>query len=174
MKRVMIIGCSGSGKSTLAGHLGQVINLPVIHLDQHYFSSGWSEPSTEDWRRRIMKLVQGERWVMDGNYASTFDLRMPHADTIIYVDLPSWQCLCRVINRTIRYHGEVRPSSAPGCPERFDLEFFHYVISYNFSRRPGILRRLDQEKTLGKQIIHLKGSRDVSRWAIQVQKTNAT
>ena len=37
MQRVAIIGSCGAGKSTLAKSLGEKLDLPVIHLDAHYW-----------------------------------------------------------------------------------------------------------------------------------------
>jgi shikimate kinase len=33
MKKVLVIGSGGAGKSVLARHLGQVLDIDVIHLD---------------------------------------------------------------------------------------------------------------------------------------------
>jgi len=159
MQRILIIGGSGSGKSTFARKIAERTGLPVIHLDQRYFGPGWKEPRQEDWRETTAALAAGDRWVMDGNYSGTFAQRMPRADTVIYLDQPSWRCLWRVVLRTLRYYGKPRPSSAPDCPERFDAHFLHYVMAYNRSRRPGILRRLAEEAEKGKMIHHLQGNR---------------
>lgn len=101
---------------------------------------------------------------MDGNYSGTFDLRLPNADTIIYVDMPTWLCVWRVLWRTARQYGQVRPGSAPGCSERFDLHFLHYVLAYNHTRRPGILRTLEAQRGLGKRVVVLRGRAAVGRF----------
>ena len=156
MKRVLILGCSGSGKSTLARQLGERTGLPVIHLDHEYFGPDWKEPRQKDWANTVTKLAARERWVMDGNYSGTFPLRMPRADTIVFLDQPSWRCLWRVIMRTLRHYGKVRPGSAPGCRERFDSHFLHYVATYNLTRRPRILAALAEQRKLGKAVFHLR------------------
>ncbi|MEO0733598.1 MAG: AAA family ATPase, partial [Bacteroidota bacterium] len=158
MQRIMIIGGSGSGKSTLARTLGRRLGLPVIHLDQQYFGPGWKEPRQEDWRETTATLAAADHWVMDGNYSGTVAQRLPRADTIIFLDQPTWRNVYRVLWRTLRYLGKRRPSSAPGCPERFDGHFLHYVINYNTTRRPGILERLAEEKAKGKTVHHLQGN----------------
>lgn len=164
MKRALIIGCSGSGKSTLSRALAERTGLPLIHLDQEYFGPDWKEPSTKDWRERIAQLVTRDEWIMDGNFSGTFDLRMPHVDTIIFVDMPTWLCVWRVLKRTVRYHGTVRPGSAPGCKERFDAHFLGYVMGYNKTRRPGILRNLEQQGNSGKNVYILNGKRAVRKF----------
>lgn len=37
IKRFVIVGSGGAGKSTLA--LGETLDLPVIHLDKHYWQA---------------------------------------------------------------------------------------------------------------------------------------
>jgi len=161
MQRVLIIGCSGSGKSTLARRLGQRTGLPIIHLDQEYFGPDWKEPRQTDWADTVMELAARESWLMDGNFSGTFPIRMPRADTVIYLDQPTWRCLWRVTKRTILFYGKVRPGSAPGCRERFDAHFFHYVANYNITRRPGILATLQEQRALGKTVHHLRRQRDI-------------
>ena len=161
MNRILIIGCSGSGKTTLTHQLAEQTGLPIIHLDQEYFFPGWKEPKYEDWAKTVEQLAARDQWIMDGNFSGTFKYRLPRADTIVYVDMPTWLCLWRVIKRTIRHHGKVRPGSAPGCPERFDAHFLHYVMRYNSSRRPGILRVLAEQRGLGKEVFRLRSRREV-------------
>lgn len=161
---MLIIGCSGSGKSTLTRAVAARTSLPVIHLDENYFGPNWQEPSTETWRSRVAQLAAKDSWVMDGNFSGTFDLRMPRADSVVFLNRPTWLCLWRVIKRTVRYYGEVRPGSAPGCAERFDGQFLHYVLMYNKTRRGKILQTLKEQERAGKQVFILKSERDISKF----------
>lgn len=161
MNRILIIGCSGSGKTTLTRQLAERTGLPVISLDEAYFSPGWKEPRSEDWAETVQELAGREKWIMDGNFSGTFQYRVPRADTIIFVDRPTWLCLWRVIKRTLRYYGKVRPGSAPGCPERFDAHFLRYIWRYNATRRPGISRMLEEQEAQGKTIYSIKSEQDL-------------
>jgi adenylate kinase family enzyme len=144
MRRIMIVGPAGSGKSTLARDRGATLDLPVIHLDAHYWLPGWVEPPLDVWRERVRQLVLGETWIIDGNYSDTFDLRLVVADTIVFLDLPRHTCLGRVIARSIRSFGRVRPDMAPGCRERLDGAFLRWVWTYPSQRRPAMVRRLEE------------------------------
>jgi len=161
MQRVLIIGCSGSGKSTLTRRLAERTGLPVIHLDQEYFGPDWKEPTQKDWSETVTELASREAWIMDGNFSGTFPIRMPRTDTIIYLDQPTWRCLWRVVLRTIRYYGKVRPGSAPGCRERFDRHFLHYVAAYNTTRRPGILATLAEQRKAGKAVHRIRKKKEI-------------
>lgn len=54
----------------------------------------------------VQKLSRKESWIIDGNYSGSLDIRIEKADTIIYLDYSTVNCLWRVINRIIKYHGE--------------------------------------------------------------------
>ncbi|MFK8162067.1 MAG: AAA family ATPase [Lewinella sp.] len=164
MNRILIIGCSGSGKTTLTNKLAEQTGLPVIHLDQEYFFPGWKEPKPDDWAKTVQQLAARERWIMDGNFSGTFKYRLPRADAVVYVDRPTWLCVWRVLKRTLMHYGKVRPGSAPGCPERFDAHFMHYVMRYNITRRPGILRVLEEQRVLGKEVFRLQSERNVKEF----------
>lgn len=143
MKRILILGCSGAGKSTLSRLLSKELDLPIIHLDQYYWKPNWVEPSKEEWQSKVEDLVTQDKWIMDGNYGGTLDIRLPRADTIIYLDVSTWTCLVRVTKRIFKYWGKVRPDMTEGCVERFDFEFFHYVLMYNLTRRKSLIKKLE-------------------------------
>ena len=103
MCRILVIGSPGAGKSVLARRLAERFDLPLIHLDREYFSPGWVEMRRALWRARVAELVRRPEWVMDGNYSSTFDLRVPRAEAVVWLDLPRLTCLARVIRRVLRY-----------------------------------------------------------------------
>ena len=138
MRRVLIIGCSGAGKSTLARKLCVALGLPLIGLDRVYWRAGWIEPSPAEWREAVSQLVAEPAWVMDGNYAATFDLRMPRADTLVWLDFPRMTCLRRVIFRALMGYGRTRPDLPEGCPEKIDLTFWRWVWDFPTRSRPGI------------------------------------
>lgn len=144
MERILIIGAGGAGKSTLARQLGSLLGLEVIHLDALYWQPGWVETTKTEWQATIRQLIQRPRWVMDGNYGGTLDLRMARADTVIFLDLSRWHCLWRIGRRRWQYAGKTRPDMAAACPEKLDWGFVHWVWSYRERRRPLILEKLAQ------------------------------
>jgi adenylate kinase family enzyme len=156
MKRIMVIGCSGSGKSTFSRKLNELTQIPVVHLDQKYWKPTWKEPAKEAWRNTMSEVVKKDEWIMDGNFSSTWDLRIPRADTIIFLDQPTYLCLYRVLKRIISNYGKTRPDMPAGCPERFDLQFFHYVLTYNLTRRKSNLKKLENWKKEKKVFIFRK------------------
>ena len=142
MRRVLILGCPGSGKSTLARRLAAATGLPLVHLDQLYWRSGWVEPTPDEWLPSQLAALSQPEWIMDGNYGSTLALRLQSADTVILLDYPTHICLARALRRMISGWGKDRPDNSPGCPERFDPAFLRYIVRFRANKLPGIRRRL--------------------------------
>jgi adenylate kinase family enzyme len=142
VRRIVVIGSGGAGKSTLATQLGAALGLPVIHLDALYWRPGWVPTPEAEWRARVAELVARDAWVMDGNYGGTLDLRLAACDGVVFLDLPRWVCLGRVLRRRLRHAGRARPDMADGCPEQLTWEFLRWIWDYPRRRRPAILRRL--------------------------------
>lgn len=45
------------------------------------------------WADEVARLVEAPTWIMDGNYGGTLPARLTAADTVIYLDFPTWICL---------------------------------------------------------------------------------
>lgn len=138
MRRIVIVGCPGSGKSTLARALASRLGLPVIHLDALYWRPGWRPSTTGAFRARVAEAVAGETWICDGGYGSTYDLRLPVADLIVWLDRPRGVCLWRVLTRWLTHIGKTRPDMAPDCPEKVDGEFVLYIWNWRRRNRPAL------------------------------------
>jgi adenylate kinase family enzyme len=161
MRRVVILGCSGAGKSTFARALGRKLRLPVTHLDVLFWRPGWTEPEPEDFRAAVAQAVAGETWITEGNFVGrTFDLRLPRADTVIFIHQPRWLCLYRVLWRRLT-SPRTRPDVAPGCQENFNCPF--YLWTWNFERQsqPRILAQAAAYPT---PITHLRGDWAMARF----------
>ena len=160
MNRVVVIGSGGSGKSTFSRELGRVTGIPVIHLDREYWRPGWEETPKDEWKARVADMLEGERWIMDGNFGGTREMRMQAADTIIFLDLPRRVCLYRILKRTLKYYGRSRPDMAEGCLERLDLEFVMWVWNYKHRSRKRLLAELEGLEE--KSVMILRNPRQVS------------
>ncbi|RUZ78327.1 AAA family ATPase [Mesorhizobium sp. M7A.F.Ca.US.006.01.1.1] len=140
MQRIVILGNAGSGKSTLARQIGERLHLPVVHLDKLFWGPGWSKPETEIFRARVGTAIAGAGWVSEGNYyRQTFDLRLPKADLVVWLNTPRITCLKRVVLRSaLNRH---RPDLPAGCSERLDADFLSFLRDiWTFDRdiRPAI------------------------------------
>ena len=131
MQRVLIVGPCGAGKSTLAAELGPKLGLPVYHMDQLNWKSGWVESSKDEIREKLAVITAADRWLIDGTYGGTLAERLERADTVIYLDYPIRLCVARLLKRIWTYNGRTRPDMTEGCPERFDFPFLLYLLHWN-------------------------------------------
>ena len=160
MQRIVILGNGGSGKSTLGRAIGKRLNLPVVHLDPLFWEPGWIEPDAEQFRQRVSQAIAPDAWVCEGNYARrTFDLRLPRADVIIWLETPRLTCFTRVIMRSLTNRS--RPDLAAGCREKFDWVFLKFVWNFDQGTRPGIEKK---KKKVGPQVplIRLRTTRQIA------------
>ena len=140
--RALVIGCSGAGKSRFSRALAASTGLPLVSLDAEFWRPGWVITPRAEWRPRVAELVARPAWIMDGNFDSSLDIRLPRADAVFLFDLPRHVCLRRILWRVATSYGQVRPEMAAGCPERFDLAFLRWVWRFNEAERPQIMGAL--------------------------------
>lgn len=85
------------------------------------------------------------RWVMDGNNLSTFDLRVPRADLIIWIRVPRVVALMGLARRVFGNFGRVRPAMAEGCPEPIpDRVFLSYIRNFERNTAPQFVKKIDE------------------------------
>ena len=136
MERVIIIGCGGAGKSTLARKLGEKTGLPVVHLDQIWWEPGnWQHLEREEFDARLMVELEKPRWILDGNFNRTMELRLHKCDTVIYLDYPRIVCLKNWLGRVIKNWGHARADMAEGCAEWFDPDMAKWIWQFNRKNR---------------------------------------
>jgi adenylate kinase family enzyme len=96
--RVIVLGCAGSGKSTFARRLAERTGAPLIDLDALWRS----DEDHERFRETLRRLHAADAWISDGNFAlATFDIRMPHADLVVWLDRPRLLCAWRAVKRVL-------------------------------------------------------------------------
>lgn len=134
VQRIAVVGPSGAGKTTFSRRLGDLLGVPVVHLDRHHWKPGWTEPARDEWARVQDDLLAGDAWIADGNYGGTFDLRFARADTVIVLTLRPLRCVAGVVRRWATHLG--RDVQARGCPEHVDLAFLRWIWRYPKDSRP--------------------------------------
>ncbi len=169
MKRIMIIGSGGSGKSRLAARLGVILELPVYHLDRLFWHPGWQETPRDEWRAIQERIAAQPRWIVDGNYSGTLEVRLAACDTVIWLDLPTWVCLLGALERYLRYRGRTRPDMGEECTERLNWAYLGWIRSYRRRRRPRVLQAL-QSLDLSKEAIVLHSRREIDRWLQEIAR----
>lgn len=160
MNKIAIIGCGGAGKSVLSKKLGDLLSLPIHHLDCMFWQPGWLASEREDFIQKQAEVFTDDQWIMDGNYSGTLDIRLINADTIIFLDLSTIVCLRGLITRYFKYRNISRPDMTQGNNEKITLEFLNYVCTYRSRQRPEIMRKLNALRK-SKNTVILKTRREI-------------
>lgn len=107
MTKVVIFGNSGSGKSTLAREMATTGNLAHLDLDTIAWLPG-APPrrrALDDSRRELMNFVERHAgWVVEGCYADLLELLMPLAEQMVFLDLPTEDCVSNARKRPWEPH----------------------------------------------------------------------
>lgn len=101
-RRIAVVGNTGSGKSTLAAEISARLGCEHIELDSIHHLENWTPIHRERMREIVARRLEPVSWVVDGNYRSLVqDLVLAGADTVVWLDLPRWIVMSRVIRRTL-------------------------------------------------------------------------
>jgi adenylate kinase family enzyme len=153
MARIVILGCAGSGKTTLARQLGERTGAPVICLDA-LWKPHWGERELPAFRTLMKQAHAGDQWISDGNFAqATFDIRLPRATLVIWLESSKPLCAWRAITRVFKR----------GEHHRIDTLIKVLKFIWNFDRvnRPRI-EAIRVSHGPGVPVRRLKGSRDIA------------
>jgi adenylate kinase family enzyme len=104
VRRVAVItSASGNGGTTFGRELAARLGVPFHELDALHWRPNWVESSAEELRARVVPIVAGDAWVIDGWYHGKLgDLVPRHADLVVWLDLPWRVWLPRQLRRTLR------------------------------------------------------------------------
>ncbi|MEV0898184.1 topology modulation protein [Actinoplanes sp. NPDC049802] len=164
MDRIAIIGCGGSGKTVLANRLADHLGLTVTSLDALYYDDQWNPTPMDKFAAIQRELVAADRWIIEGNYASTLPIRLERADTVVFLDLPARTCLWGIAQRRRRYRGGQHND---GVYDRITWSFIKYVIGYRRSMRPRV-NALVAEHGQQARYVQLTSRRQANRFLDQI------
>ena len=159
MKKIIVIGISGAGKSTFATKLSELLDVPLIHLDQLFWQPGWVAVDKAIFLNKVADVMKTEQWIIDGNFTNSLEMRLEKADTVFYFDFPAAICLWNTFKRIIRYRKQSRKDMTEGCAERLNLEFIRHILTFRRDKAPSIEKLLTE--TSGKQIFRFKNYNEV-------------
>lgn len=166
MKKVIVIGCPGSGKSTFSRALHELTHLPLIHLDMLFWNADHTTVPREIFHLRLEDALQGEQWIIDGNYSSTMEKRIAACDTVFFLDYPVEVCLDGIRTR----RGKPRPDlpwiETDGTPE--DEEFLMFIRNFERDSRPQVIALL--EKYPQKRLIRFTGRKQADAFLKNIQE----
>ena len=168
-RRVVVVGNTAAGKSTLAARLAQRYGLVHLELDAFAHQAGWRLAEPEAFRTAVQERMTDQEWVADGNWLSyTTDWLWPQADTIVWLDLPLWRVLPRLIRRSLR-RILTREQLWNGNRERWSAligpnSLVAFAVTSQHRKAEQLPPLLADARAHGASTVRLRSARQLRRW----------
>lgn len=140
-EKIIVIGSSGSGKSIFSKKLRDITGLPLYHLDMIWHKPDKTNVSKEEFDRRLGEIMLTDKWIIDGNYQRTLEMRMEKCDAIFLFDLPVEECLAGAAERIGKKRDDM-----PWVEDEFDEEFRQWIVDFPKLQLPEIYEMLERHK----------------------------
>jgi adenylate kinase family enzyme len=99
--RINVIGTSGCGKSTFARQLAKQQQVPYVEIDALNWKPNWTESTDEELITKLKDALSVDAWVIDGNYSRTRTITWERVQQVVYLDLPFYIVLYRIVVRSL-------------------------------------------------------------------------
>ena len=147
--KIIVIGCPGSGKSTFSQKMSSILNIPLFHLDMLYHNTDGTHILKEELEDKLKKIFrENEKWIIDGNYQRTLEMRIKECDTIFLLDYPIEVCLAGAESRIGKKRDDL-----PWVEEKLDDEFKQCILNFSKEKLPQIYELLEKYKESKKIVI---------------------
>lgn len=158
-QKIMVIGSPGAGKSTFSRKLRDITNLPLYYLDMIKHKPDRTEMSSEEFDEKLSQILIEERWIIDGNYQRTLEMRLRECDTVFLFDLPKEVCLAGAEARI-----GTKREDLPWIETEEDLEagFRQWIEDFPTQALPTIYQLLEKYKD--KKIIIFKSREEADSY----------
>lgn len=166
MEKIIVIGCPGSGKTTFAVKLNEITGLPLYHLDAVWHKPDKTHIPREEFDERIKEIFNTDKWIIDGNYNRTIEVRLEQCDTVFLFDLPVEVCLQGAVERIGKGRYDL-----PWIGTELDPEFEDFIINFSKTSLPKIYELIDKYKKV-KQIIVFKSREETDEYLLNLQNNN--
>lgn len=162
MEKIIIIGCPGSGKSTFAKKLAKIINIPLYHLDLIWNKEDKTTISREEFDKELERIFKEEKWIIDGNYQRTLEMRLKESDTVFLLDFGVDICLDGANSRV-----GIKRDDMPWLEENLNEEFRNKILNFSKEKLPEIYNLLDKYKD--KTIIIFKNREETDSYINNIE-----
>ena len=141
MNKIIVIGCPGSGKSYFSKKLKDILDMPIYHLDLIWNKPDKTTISREEFDKILNGIFKEEKWIMDGNYQRTLEMRIKACDTIILLDFDLEVSLDGATSRVGKDRDDM-----PWQEDSLNEEFKNKILDFRNDKLPEIYRLLDEYK----------------------------
>lgn len=151
-QKAIIIGCPGAGKSTFARKLSDKMHLPLYYLDMLWHKPDRTTVDRNIFDEKLKEIVLKEKWIIDGNYGRTLEMRIQWCEAIFLLDFPVEECLAGAKSRIGKQRVDM-----PWIEPQFDEEFKQWIMDFPKNELPIVYELLDRYK--GEKSIYVFHSR---------------
>lgn len=164
MLKVIVIGSPGAGKSTFARKLREATDLPLYYLDMLWHKPDRTNISREEFDMRLRRILNGDRWIIDGNYQRTLEMRMKKCDTVFLLDFSLEVCLLGAASRI----GKKR-EDMPWTEIEFDREFKQWIIDFHRKDLLQIYEMLEKYRK-GKNVVIFRSREESEEYLKEITR----
>lgn len=140
-QKAIIIGCPGAGKSTFARILSDKTHLPLYYLDMLWHKPDRTTVDKNTFDEKLKEIVSKDKWIIDGNYSRTLEMRIQSCETIFLLDFPVAECLAGAEARIGKQRVDM-----PWVATELDEEFRQWIIDFPENELPVVYELLERYK----------------------------
>ncbi|MCH2181390.1 MAG: hypothetical protein MK108_05230 [Mariniblastus sp.] len=176
LQRINVVGTSSTGKSTFARRIADLLDAPHVELDRLFWQPGWQPASPDRFQVSLQQAIQGDRWVIDGNYNDTRPIEHDRLTALIWLDYSLPTTLSRAFRRAVRRswtRQEIWPGT--GNCESFRRNFASrdsvllWTLTSYYANRKKYRAMLRRPNLSSMEWIHLQHPRQAERFLQSVR-----
>ncbi len=122
-RRIIVRGTSGAGKTWMAQAIGETLGIEPTEIDAVSHLPDWQERPRAELQAILDEVVEGDAWIIDGNYGSVMNEHVHRADTVVWLDYTFVTVFWRLLKRTVR-RSLTKEELWQGNRETFSKSFF--------------------------------------------------
>lgn len=166
MKKIIVIGCPGAGKSTFSKNLSSILKIPVYHLDLLWHKEDKTTISRAEFDEKLEKILCKSKYIIDGNYQRTLEMRLKVSDTVFLLDYKAEVCLTGAEERIGKERFDL-----PWVEEKLSSDFRQKILDFSKDKLPeiyGLISKYDKNKN----IIIFKNRDEANNYLKKLQMAN--
>lgn len=157
MSRILVIGSPGAGKSVFSRRLAEITGLPLTHIDNLYWNERGEHIERAELVEKLTPILQGDSWIIDGNYSATFAYRLSFATTVILLDVDFDTCRAGITDRVGKPRADI-----PFVESEVPADLIEAARRYQSYTLPKMLKSVEEAPRV--KFIHFSSREDANKY----------